>query len=62
MTNLNKNQQAKMPVAHFIKKSALWLYTNAERVEYHLSTILDGIALLVGLGLCFGLLLIGGAL
>lgn len=45
-----------------IKLFAIWLYTRADTLETYAKNTLDVICLFVGLGICYGFLLLGGTL
>lgn len=62
MKNLHKNQPPCPPIAQFLRTVGGWLIAHADMIEYWLVFIRDFIMLIAMLVMCYGLLLIGGAM
>lgn len=60
MKKFPKNQPPCPPIAHFLRKVGSWLYTHADTIDTCIKNTLDVICLFVGLGICYGFLLLGG--
>lgn len=62
MIKSTKNQHITTPFANFLRKFGVWLYTHADTLATCGKNTLDVICLLVGLGICYLFLLLGGTL
>lgn len=60
MKKFPKNQPPCPPIAHFLRKVGSWPYTHADTIDTCIKNTLDVICLFVGLGICYGFLLLGG--